>query len=83
MLSSLPMYFLSCSHLPAGIARRLGHIQREYLWDGFDGGRKLRLVKWKFVCFQVAKKKFGMHRFLILTWEEICLALPFSFFGFL
>ena len=32
--SSLPTYLLSLFHLPIGIARRLEHNQRNFLWDG-------------------------------------------------
>ena len=36
-LSILPAYFLSIFPLPAGVARKLKCLQRDFLWDGLDG----------------------------------------------
>jgi hypothetical protein len=54
-LSSYPTYFLSLFHLPAGIAKRLEHIQKDFLWDGVDKECKLHLVNWKSFCSLVPR----------------------------
>jgi len=49
-LSNISTYFLSRFPLPAGIANRLEHFQRDFLWDSPGGEHNLHLVNWKTVC---------------------------------
>jgi hypothetical protein len=46
-LSSLPTYFLSLFPLPAGIARQMELLQRDFLWDGPGGDLEIHRVNWK------------------------------------
>ena len=43
-LSSIPTYFLSLFHLPAGVATRLEKIQLDFLWSGLGETQKMHLV---------------------------------------
>jgi hypothetical protein len=73
-LSSLSTYFLSLFPLPADIARKTERIQRDFLWDGFDGESKLHLVNWKNVCSPVPRGGSGVknlmffNKFLLGKW---------------
>jgi hypothetical protein len=64
-LSSLPSYFLSLFHLLAGIARKLEWIQRDFLWDGFDGDHKLHQVNWKTIYSSVPRVGLGVKNFTV------------------
>jgi hypothetical protein len=65
-LSILAMY-LSLFHLLAGIAKRLESIQRDFLWNGFDGERKLHLVKWKTVCSPIPRGGLGVKNLMFFN----------------
>jgi hypothetical protein len=65
-LSNLPTYFLSLFHLPAGIARRLERIQRDFLWDGVYGEHKLHLAKWKSVCSPIHRRGLGVKNLFVV-----------------
>jgi len=67
VLSSLPMYLVSLSHLPVGIARILECIQRDFIWDGVEGERKLDLVKWKFVCSLVPRGGLSVKNLMLFN----------------
>jgi hypothetical protein len=64
MFSNLPIYF-SLFHLPADIARRLEHIQRDFLWDGFGCEPKLHLVNWKTDCSPVPRGGLVVKNFML------------------
>jgi hypothetical protein len=51
MLSSLPTYFLSLFPLLVGNARRLEHLQRDFLWDGLGGESKFHFMNWSVFSF--------------------------------
>lgn len=50
VISSLPFFYLSFSKILVGVARKTTRLQREFLWRGEDGVRKLTWVKWDVVC---------------------------------
>ncbi|KEH35783.1 hypothetical protein MTR_3g102690 [Medicago truncatula] len=50
ILSSIPIFHLSFFKLPATVWKKIVRIQREFLWGGAAGGRKIRWVKWSVVC---------------------------------
>jgi hypothetical protein len=66
-LSSIPTYFLSLFPLPAGIAKRLERIQRDFLWDSPGGENNLHLVNWKTICSTIARGGLGVKTLLYST----------------
>jgi hypothetical protein len=63
-LSNTPTYFLSLFPLPAGIARRPKHFQRDFLWDSPGVDHKLHLVNWKTVCSQIVRGGLGFKNLI-------------------
>ena len=49
-LSNMLIYIMSLFRLPKGVESRLEKIQRDFLWDGGNSGRKSHLVNRKIVC---------------------------------
>ncbi|KAF1867730.1 hypothetical protein Lal_00050163 [Lupinus albus] len=47
VLSALPNYFLSFYKAPSSVMRSIQQIQRNFLWGGADGSRKINWVKWE------------------------------------
>ena len=52
VLNSIPIFYLSLMKMPVQVQRRIVRIQREFLWGGVGGGRKISWVRWKSVCQQ-------------------------------
>ena len=50
LLNALPIFYLSFYKMPVSVAKKIVRIQREFLWGGTDGGRKINWVSWKVVC---------------------------------
>jgi len=50
VLNSIPIYYLSFMKMPSKVWRKVVRIQREFLWGGVEGGRRISWVKWKVVC---------------------------------
>jgi hypothetical protein len=50
VLNAIPIFYLSFMKLPAIVLRKIIRIQREFLWGGLRGGRKISWVSWKEVC---------------------------------
>ena len=46
----MPIYVMSIFRLPKGVKSRLEKIQRNFLWEGGNSGRKPHLINWKIVC---------------------------------
>ncbi|KAL9681272.1 hypothetical protein QQ045_013054 [Rhodiola kirilowii] len=55
-LCSLPLYYASLYKIPNSVAQEMEKIQRQFLWGGLEGRRKLHYVKWETVK---RPKKFG------------------------
>ena len=45
-LSSLPTYFLSLLPLSGTVAKHMGKLHRDFLWNGICGEPKIHLVNW-------------------------------------
>jgi hypothetical protein len=56
VLNSLPIFYLSFLKLSAQVWKKIVTIQREFLWGGVGGGKKISWVNWESVC---RKKKNG------------------------
>jgi hypothetical protein len=61
VLNSIPIYFMSLMKMPAQVIKKVTRIQREFLWGGVKGGRKLCWVKWKVVCQPKCKGGLGVR----------------------
>jgi hypothetical protein len=58
VLNSIPIFYLSFFKLPVQVKKMVVRIQREFLWGGVSGGKKISWLKWKVVCLD--KKKGGL-----------------------
>jgi hypothetical protein len=50
VLNAIPIFYLSFMKVPAVMLKKITRIQREFLWGGVRGGRKVCWVSWKEVC---------------------------------
>jgi len=60
VLSSFPIFYLSFLKLPNQVWKRIVRIQREFLWGGVGGGKKISWVKWESVCHQKRNGGLGV-----------------------
>ena len=61
VLSSIPIYSLSCFKCPMSVVRRIEKIQRDFLWNDSVDRRKFHLVKWETVCNPLAQGGLGIR----------------------
>ncbi|MCH82363.1 LINE-1 reverse transcriptase like [Trifolium medium] len=57
VLNSIPIFYLSYMKMSVQVIKKVTRIQREFLWGGVNGGKKLSWIKWKVVC---QEKKNGV-----------------------
>ncbi|MCI15852.1 RNA-directed DNA polymerase (Reverse transcriptase), partial [Trifolium medium] len=50
VLNSIPIFHLSFLKMPVQVLKKVIRIQREFLWGGVNGGKKLTWIKWSVVC---------------------------------
>jgi hypothetical protein len=50
VLNSIPIFYLSFMKVPVLVLKKIIRIQREFLWGGTKGWRRISWVKWKEVC---------------------------------
>ncbi|MCH81819.1 ribonuclease H protein, partial [Trifolium medium] len=50
VLNAIPIFHLSFMKAPTAVIKKIVRIQREFLWGGIKGGRKISWVSWKEVC---------------------------------
>lgn len=46
IFSSLPIYFMSLFQVPVTVIKKIDKIRRNFLWDSFDGKRKMVKLRW-------------------------------------
>lgn len=74
VLASMPLYFMSISHMPKGVKADLDKIQRNFLWGGSEGRKKLHWVDWNTVCKHKSEGGLGIidleiqNRALLTKW---------------
>lgn len=56
ILSSLPVYYMSCFKIPIWVIQEIDKIRRNFLWHGVNDHKKMNLVDWEVVC---TPKKLG------------------------
>jgi hypothetical protein len=50
VLNAIPIFYLSFIKIPVKVWKSIKRIQREFLWGGRGGRRKINWVKWELVC---------------------------------
>jgi hypothetical protein len=80
VLSSLPLYYFSFFKAPSCVLKELVTIQRNFLWGGREGERKMCWVSWERIC---QPKKLGglgiksleiFNSSLLCKWKWRCLS---------
>ncbi|XP_024628921.1 uncharacterized mitochondrial protein AtMg00310-like [Medicago truncatula] len=61
ILNAIPIFYLSFLKIPAKVLKMVVRIQREFLWGGARGGRKISWVKWRKVCHPRSKGGLGVR----------------------
>lgn len=61
VLNAIPIFFLSYLKMPAKVVKLVTRIQREFLWGGTNGGRKICWVKWRKICHPKSKVGLGVR----------------------
>jgi hypothetical protein len=66
---------MSFMKTPVRIRKKVTRIQRDFLWGGVNGTKKLNWIKWKVVCKDKKKGGLGvrdlevMNTSLLLKWR--------------
>ncbi|MCH79404.1 LINE-1 reverse transcriptase like [Trifolium medium] len=58
VLNSIPIFYMSFLKMPIQVVKLIIQIQRNFLWGGVNGGRKISWISWKTVCQE--KKEGGL-----------------------
>ncbi|KEH40277.1 hypothetical protein MTR_1g026690 [Medicago truncatula] len=61
VLNAIPIYYLSFMKMSVKVWRKIVRIQRDFLWGGVEGGRKIAWVKWSKVCLPKARGGLGVR----------------------
>jgi hypothetical protein len=61
VLNAIPIFHLSFLKLPNKVWKKIVKIQREFLWGGVKGGKKICWVKWETVCKEKCKGGLGVR----------------------
>lgn len=61
VLNAIPIFYLAFFKLPVKVWKRVVRIQREFLWGGVNGGKKVCWVKWATVCLTRDKGGLGIR----------------------
>jgi len=61
VLNAIPIFYLSFLKIPAKVLKLVIRIQKEFLWGGVSGGRKVCWVKWKKICQPRSKGGLGVR----------------------
>ncbi|GLJ26520.1 hypothetical protein SUGI_0513140 [Cryptomeria japonica] len=56
VLSTIPVYSMSCFKMPHAIGVNLDNLLRKFVWDGAKDANQIPLINWETMCFQ---KEFG------------------------
>lgn len=61
VLNAIPIFFLSFMKISAKVVKMVVPIQRDFLWGGVRGGRKICWVNWKRICQPKSKGGLGVR----------------------
>jgi hypothetical protein len=67
VLNAIPIFYLSFLKIPIKVWKKIVRIQREFLWGGVKGGRKISWVKWSVVCREKCKGGLGVRDIRIVN----------------
>jgi hypothetical protein len=67
VLGSLPLYFFSFFKAPSCVIKLLVKIQRNFLWGGSNGDRRLCWVKWDQICLPKEQGGLGVKNLAIFN----------------
>jgi hypothetical protein len=56
VLNSIPIFYMSLMKMPVQVRKKVVRIQRDFLWGGVNGRKKLSWVKWKVICREKKKE---------------------------
>jgi hypothetical protein len=75
VMNSIPIFYMSLMKMPVQVRKKVVRIQRDFLWGGVSGNKKLSWVKWKVVCREKGKGGLGVRDLevvntsLLLKWR--------------
>jgi hypothetical protein len=58
VLNAIPVFYLSYLKIPVQLWKKIRRLQREFLWGGRRGRKKISWIKWDTVC--LPKKEGGL-----------------------
>ena len=67
VINVVPIFYLSFLKMPNKVWRKIVKIQRDFLWGGTTGGRKLCWVKWWVVCQSRCKGGLGVKDIILVN----------------
>lgn len=70
VLNAIPIFYLSYLKIPEKVVKEVIHIQRNFLWGGVGGGRKICWVNWKKVCQPKSKGGLGVRDVRLVNLSE-------------
>ncbi|KAH1254012.1 putative ribonuclease H protein [Glycine max] len=74
-LTALPIYILSFFKLPRRIALKLVSLQRNFLWGGDQGHKKIPWVKWDVICLPKEDGGLGLWARILMSkygdWSDL------------
>ena len=67
VLNSIPIFYLSFLKMPVKVWKRIVRIQREFLWGGVGGWKKISWVKWDTACQSKGKGGLGVKDIWVMN----------------
>jgi hypothetical protein len=61
VLNAMPIFYLSFLKIPVSVRKKVVRIQREFLWGGVKGGKKVSWIKWPVICKEKEKGGLGVR----------------------
>ncbi|GAU10246.1 hypothetical protein TSUD_418780 [Trifolium subterraneum] len=67
VLNAIPIFHLSFSKMPIKVWKKVVRVQREFLWGGVKGGKKVNWARWSVVCRDKNKGGLGVRDIRIVN----------------
>jgi hypothetical protein len=61
VLNAILVFYLSYLKIPVHVWKKIRMIQREFLWGGKQGRKKISWIKWDTVCRPKSKRGLGVR----------------------
>ncbi|KAM2637494.1 hypothetical protein EV1_021984 [Malus domestica] len=65
--SSIPVYAMQTTKLPASVCEELDKVNRDFLWGDTDQKKKVHLCQWSMVCKPKSKGGLGIKRACVMN----------------